>query len=69
MNQFLKSLGLCDSICVECSSETLRIRHTSWQSCYLLYIFTYLTPKGYFLEKHHTNIKATDMWASGEKVC
>jgi len=36
INKFLKSLGLYQSICVECNSETLRICHTSWQSCYLL---------------------------------
>lgn len=54
--QFLPSLGLCDSICAEHSSETLRICHTSWQSCYLLYFFKYLTPQVVFEEKNITQI-------------
>lgn len=55
-NQFLQSLGLCDSICVEYSSETLRICHTSWQSCYFLYIFKYLTPQVISEKKNITQI-------------
>lgn len=57
INKFLKSLGLYDSICVDCSSEALRIRHTSWQSCYLLYIFKYLTPPVILREKNTAQIK------------
>lgn len=74
INQFLKSLGLYDSICVECSSETLRICHTSWQGCYLLYIFKCLTLKVISEKKNITQIKMQNskiinMWACDEKAC